>query len=112
MPDRAITVTEAAAAQIRRVLEQQSWGPDHGLRFGLKDGGCSGYTYQIDFEAAPAQDDIIHEEHGIKVFISPLHLPFVDGTVLDWKRGSFEEGFDIQNPQAKRHCGCGESFDV
>jgi iron-sulfur cluster assembly protein len=106
-----ITVTEQAAEQIRRVLDEHKWD-GYGLRFGLQDGGCSGYTYLIDFEAKPEEEDVVHEQHGVKVFIHPLHVPFVEGTVLDYKRGTFEEGFDIQNPHAKRHCGCGESFDV
>ena len=82
-----------------------------GLRFGLQDGGCSGYTSLLDFEEKPADEDLVHEQHGVKVFIHPLHLPFVQDTLLDYKERTFEEGFDIQNPHAKRYCGCGESFD-
>ncbi len=112
MSDPMISLTEKAANQVRRVLGEHGWGDGYGLRFGLQDGGCSGYTYMLDFEEKADEDDLVHEEHGVKVFIHPLHLPFVQGTVLDYKEGTFEEGFDIQNPHAKRHCGCGESFDV
>lgn len=106
-----ITVTESAAQHIRQVMDTQGDAVG-GLRFGLKDGGCSGYTYLIDFEKEADADDLVHEEHGVRVFIHPLHLPFIDGTVIDYKTGEFEAGFDVQNPHAKRHCGCGESFDV
>ena len=111
MSDRVVTVTPEAASRIRDVLRENEW-PGYGLRFGLQDGGCSGYTYLLDFEEKPEDEDLILEEQGIKVFVHPLHVPFVQGTVIHYKVGKFEEGFDIQNPNAKRHCGCGESFDV
>ena len=111
MSDAIISVTEAAARHVQRVLTERSW-PEHGLRFGLKDGGCSGYTYQLEFEPKPDEGDLIHEEHGVKVFIHPLHAPLVQGTILDYIENKFESRFDVQNPNAKRHCGCGESFDV
>jgi iron-sulfur cluster assembly protein len=108
-----VTVTEAAAVRIREVLAENGWvGGGYGLRFGLQDGGCSGYTYLLDFEEAPSEDDLVVESNGVRVFIHPLHLPLVEGSVLDWKIERFEEGFDVQNPHAKRFCGCGESFDV
>ena len=106
-----VLVTEEAARQIRSVLDEHGW-VGHGLRFGLQDGGCSGYSYLLDFEEKPEEDDIVVETHGVRVFISPLHLAFVEGATIDYKREKFEEGFDIQNPHAKRFCGCGESFDV
>ena len=111
MADPLIRLTEAAARHVHDVLSEHGW-QGYGLRFGLQDGGCSGYSYLLDFEERPEDEDLVHEEHGVKVFIHPLHLPFVQGTTLDWKDGQFESGFDIQNPHAKRYCGCGESFDV
>lgn len=111
MAEPLIRLTEAAARRVHAVLAEHGW-KDHGLRFGLQDGGCSGYSYMLDFEERPEDEDLVHEEHGVRVFIHPLHVPFVQGTVLDWKEGQFESGFDIQNPHASRHCGCGESFDV
>lgn len=106
-----IRVTEAAAGHIRKVIAENAW-PSHGLRLGLKDGGCSGYTYQIGFEPGPGEGDIVCEQDGVRVFIQPIHRPFLEGATLDYKRGKFEEGFDIDNPHAKKFCGCGESFDV
>jgi iron-sulfur cluster assembly accessory protein len=106
-----ITLTDEAAAKIREVMTENEWH-NAGLRFGLQDGGCSGYTYQIDFEEAPEEDDLVVEQHGVRVFIHPLHLPFLEGATIGYKRERFQEGFDIVNPHAKRFCGCGESFDV
>jgi iron-sulfur cluster assembly protein len=111
MTESIITLTESAARHVHRVLTEREW-PGYGLRFGLQDGGCSGYTYLLEFEAKPDEEDLIHEEHGVRVFIHPLHVPFVQGTVLDYKEDKFESRFDVQNPNAKRYCGCGESFDV
>ena len=111
MNNPPISVTEAAAEQIRKVIEEHGWD-GYGLRFGLKDGGCSGYVYDIDFEAAPADGDLVVEAHGVRVFVPALQVPMLEGTVVGYKKDAFQEGFDIQNPQAKRHCGCGESFDV
>lgn len=105
-----MTITPEAADQIKRMLTQQGW-EGYGLRFGLKDGGCSGYAYELDFEAAPEADDLVHEEHGVKVFIHPMHLPFVQGTVIGWRDDLMESGIDIENPNVKRACGCGSSVD-
>lgn len=106
-----INVTEIAANQIRRVLEEHGWN-GYGLRFGLQDGGCSGYTYLLDFEERPEDDDLVVEQHGVKVFVHPLHVPFIEGSVIDYKEDTFNAGFHIDNPHVKRKCGCGESFDV
>lgn len=105
-----LKVTESAAARIKQVLSERP-SEFAGLRVGLQDGGCSGYTYLLDFEAAPEADDVVIEEHGVKVFVHPLHAPFVAGSVLVWKEGRFESGFELQNPNVKRTCGCGVSLE-
>jgi len=105
-----LTVTPAAAARIRSVVAERKDAT--GLRFGLKDGGCSGYTYDIDFAAAPEAEDVVVEREGARIYVHPLHVPMLEGSVLDYRRERFEEGFHVDNPHAKRTCGCGESFDV
>ncbi len=106
-----VKVTERAAAQIAKTVSQEP-GRFGGLRVGLQDGGCSGYTYLIEFEKAPDEDDLVIEEGGAKIFVSPMHLPYLAGSAVDWTRGDLREGFEITNPNVKRTCGCGESFDV
>jgi iron-sulfur cluster assembly accessory protein len=106
-----LTVTEQAVARIRQVVNEHS-GALAGLRVGLQDGGCSGYTYLLDFEASPDEDDMVIEKDGVKVFVHPLHLPFIAGSVLTWTEEEFRSGFILDNPNVKRLCGCGESFDV
>ena len=58
------------------------------------------------------EDDIVFEEAGARVFVSPMHLPYLAGSQVDWTRGDLREGFEVNNPNVKRTCGCGESFDV
>lgn len=104
-----IQLTESAAARVREVVLE---GKGKGLRFGLTDGGCSGYTYLLDFEQCPDEDDLVFETDGAKIFVHPMHLPFVQGSVIKYLEGDFQTGFQIDNPNAARICGCGESFDV
>lgn len=106
-----LTVTDRAVERIREVIAEHK-GAYAGLRVGLQDGGCSGYTYLLDFESAPDEDDMIIDAEGIKVFVHPLHAPFIAGSVLNWTEEEFRSGFILDNPNVKRLCGCGESFDV
>lgn len=106
-----VTITERAAREIARVVGEHR-GSFGGLRVGLQDGGCSGYTYLIEFEKAPDEDDLVIESGGARVFVSPLHLPYLAGSAVDWKDGDLQKGFELANPNVKRVCGCGESFDV
>jgi iron-sulfur cluster assembly accessory protein len=106
-----VSITERAAREISRVVTEQA-GKFGGLRVGLQDGGCSGYTYLIEFERGPDDDDLVIELDGARVFVSPLHLPYLAGSAVDWADGDLQKGFQLANPNVKRVCGCGESFDV
>ena len=106
-----ISVSERAAARIREIVQAH---PDElgGLRVGLQDGGCSGYTYLLDFEVEPEDEDLVVEHGGARVFVHPLHIPFLQGSTLHFAEAEFQSGFHLDNPNVKRLCGCGESFDV
>ncbi len=106
-----LQISERAAARIRTVTDTQTDGYV-GLRVGLKDGGCSGYAYELAFEKDPEDDDMVFEKDGAKVFVHPLHLPYLAGSVLQWAEEDFQAGFTLENPNVSRVCGCGESFDV
>lgn len=106
-----VKVTERAAERIRQVVRADEGGLV-GLRVGLQDGGCSGYTYLLEFERSPDEDDLVIEQGGAKIFVHPMHLPYLAGSALDWKDGDLQSGFQLENPNVKRVCGCGESFDV
>ena len=106
-----VSLTSKAADRIQKVVAQDP-GKYGGLRVGLQDGGCSGYTYLLEFEKAPDEDDLVFELDGARVFVHPLHLLYLSGSAVDWKEGELQSGFQLQNPNVKRVCGCGESFDV
>jgi iron-sulfur cluster assembly accessory protein len=106
-----VTLTDRAATEITRVVAQHA-GQFAGLRVGLQDGGCSGYTYLIEFEKKPDEDDLVIEREGARVFVSPMHLPYLAGSAVDWTEGDLQRGFTLVNPNVKRVCGCGESFAV
>ena len=106
-----IQLSERAVHRIHEVLADEP-GTYVGLRVGLQDGGCSGYTYLLQFETEPEADDVVFEKDGAKVFVHPLHLPFLAGSVLVWSEGDLMSGFALENPNVSRVCGCGESFDV
>ena len=83
-----------------------------GLRFGFTSGGCSGNKYIIEFEDAPEADDMIFTFGEVRVFVKTEQMAKLKNSVIDWKESLMESGFDIDNPQAKRACGCGESVDL
>ncbi|MFZ5475975.1 MAG: HesB/IscA family protein [Myxococcota bacterium] len=107
----AVTLTVAAIDHVRR-LQSENEMPGFGLRYGLQGGGCSGYTYLLEFEEAPQADDEVFDFDGVKVFMNPLHIEYLRGSVIDYADTLMSAGFQIKNPNVKRQCGCGSSFDV
>ena len=105
-----ITLTEKAAAHVNRNLQKR--GKGLGLRLGVRTTGCSGLAYQLEYVDASESEDQMFESNGVKVFIDPKSLPYLDGTELDFVREGLNEGFKFQNPNVKDECGCGESFRV
>ncbi len=107
-----IVLTEKAAGQVRKMKAENKIHDEHGLRLGVKGGGCSGMTYVLAFDEKPNEDDKILELFGILVFVDPKSLFFLSGTVLDFSDGLNGKGFVFNNPQATKSCGCGQSFGV
>jgi iron-sulfur cluster assembly protein len=106
----AITLTEKAANHIARNLQKRGKGV--GLRVGVRTTGCSGLAYKLEYVDDPASEDNVFESHGVKLFVDPKSLPYVDGTELDFAREGLNEGFKFRNPNVKDECGCGESFRI
>lgn len=106
----AITLTQQAADHINRYIEKR--GKGIGLRLGVRLTGCSGMAYKLDYVDDADAEDVVFEQHGVKVFVSPKNLPFLEGTQLDYGRDGLNEGFRFSNPNEKATCGCGESFTV
>ena len=105
-----ITLTEAAATHVKKFLASR--GKGIGIRLGVRTSGCSGMAYVLEFADALDEDDLVFEEHGVKMIISPKSLVYLDGTEVDFAKEGLNEGFKFSNPNVKDSCGCGESFTV
>lgn len=104
-----ITVTESAAVKVKELLEQED--EELALRVAVRPGGCSGYSYEMFFDSDIASDDLSTEhDNGVKVVIDPTSATMLTGATLDYKDGLQQTGFSIDNPNAQRSCGCGQSF--
>ena len=106
----SIQLSEIAATRVQNFLANR--GKGLGLRLGVKTTGCSGMAYVIEFVDEMQSDDEVFESHGVKVFVDPKSLLFLDGTEVDFGKEGLNEGFQFKNPNAKDACGCGESFTV
>ena len=106
----AVSITESAAKRVRSFMAKRGRGV--GLRIGVKKTGCSGYAYVIDYADSIDTDDVVFEEHGIKVVVDPESLALIDGTRVDFVKEGINEAFKFRNPNVKGECGCGESFSV
>ena len=111
LPDE-IQLTEKAAAEVRNIKASNNIAETHGLRIGVKGGGCSGLSYVLALDEIPNEKDHVLELHGIKVFVDQKSMFYLSGTVLDFSDGLNGRGFVFNNPQAAKTCGCGSSFGV
>lgn len=107
-----LTLTEKAAAQVRKIMGENSIPESHGLRLSVKGGGCSGLSYVLGFDEHPGEKDKVMDCQGVKVYVDPKSLFYLSGTVLDFSDGLNGKGFVFNNPQATKTCGCGSSFGV
>jgi iron-sulfur cluster assembly protein len=106
----AITLTEKAADRIRDFMARRGKGV--ALRLGVRTTGCSGMAYVMEYADQIEAEDVVFEDHGVKVIVNPKSLVYLDGTELDFAREGLNEGFRFNNPNVKDECGCGESFNV
>jgi len=106
----SLSVTENAARQIEKQLQKR--GNGLGLRLGVKPAGCSGYAYVLDYADQIDNDDIVFDQHNIKVLVKAQDLDKLNGIELDYSKEGFSEAFKFNNPNVKGMCGCGESFAI
>jgi iron-sulfur cluster insertion protein len=104
-----ITVTPQAAEKIKVIKATQSAEAEAGLRVRVVGGGCSGFQYQLAFDA-PGPGDQVFESDGVKVVVDPKSFLYLSGTEIDYVDGLNGAGFSLKNPNAKGGCGCGQSF--
>ena len=107
-----IYISDNAKKKVMELMSEAQLGDDHFLRVGVVGGGCSGLTYQLDFDNEPQPEDQVFEDKGIKLVTDLKSFLYLCGTTLDFSRGLDGKGFNFVNPNASRSCGCGESFAV
>lgn len=104
----AVTLTEAAAKRVKEHLNSRGGG--EGLRFDVKQSGCSGYAYELSYADAVGEHDRVFTSHGVKVIVSDGIISIVDGTSIDYVQDGLSSLFKFDNPNVTEECGCGESF--
>jgi iron-sulfur cluster assembly accessory protein len=104
-----ITLTDAAAVKVSELIRQEG-NADLALRVAVRPGGCSGFSYEMFFDTDIAGDDLESTTADVKVVVDPASASLLMGATLDYKDGLQGAGFSINNPNATRSCGCGQSF--
>ena len=109
-PASPISLSELAAGEVRRYIEEQGASEKAGLRVGVLPGGCSGFQYGLNIEDEAGDDDMIFDVQGIRLFVDPFSLQYLQGTEIDYVSTFQGSGFTFNNPNATGGCGCGSSF--
>ena len=104
-----ITVTDSAAGKVKELIESEG-NPELALRVAVRPGGCSGYSYEMFFDDERTPDDVTNDIAGVTVVVDAASAILLRGATLDYKDGLQQAGFSIDNPNASRTCGCGQSF--
>jgi iron-sulfur cluster assembly protein len=108
----AMSIAPAAATFARQKLTQRGT-PDAAVRLGIKGGGCSGFSYVIQFDDEPARErDTVYEVDGVKFYVDKKSLVYLAGSLLDYEKTLMFQGFKFRNPNEATSCGCGHSFTV
>lgn len=106
-----LELTSKAVSKVREILDQQEPKP-LGLRVSVVGGGCSGFSYQMNFENQTNGIDKTYDFEGLKVFVDQASLMYLNGTKIDYLETLEGAGFKFENPNVKSTCGCGSSFSV
>ena len=104
-----ISLTDTATSKVAELLTMEG-NPDLALRIAVRPGGCSGYSYEMFFDSDLAHDDLITTRGQVRVVVDPASAQLLSGATLDYKDGLQGAGFSVNNPNAQRSCGCGQSF--
>ena len=110
---RMIKVAESAKEKVSNLMKDEGFNPlkDY-IRVGVKSGGCSGLSYELKFDNSLQPEDKLFEDNQIKILVDKKSLLYLIGTTLEYSGGLNGKGFVFNNPNAKRTCGCGESFSL
>jgi iron-sulfur cluster assembly accessory protein len=107
-----ITVTATAVSEVRRYMEENGAAETAGLRVGVLPGGCSGFQYGLNIEDEAAEDDMVVEANGLRLFVDPFSMQYLGGVEIDYVTTFQGSGFTFNNPNSSGGCGCGSSFTV
>jgi iron-sulfur cluster assembly protein len=105
-----ITLSELAAEKVKTQLERR--GKGLGIRVGVKNSGCSGLAYVLEYVDTPNEHDDVWQSNGVNIYTDKKSLVYLLGLEMDWIKNGLNEGFDFKNPNETARCGCGESFKV
>jgi iron-sulfur cluster assembly protein len=111
MPLPIMSLTEAAASRVREIMEG-SGTPVTGVRIGIKNAGCAGQAYTLDYVTEPVKGDDHVVDKGVDVYVEPKATLFLLGTVMDFEEDMLKSGFTFKNPNETGACGCGESVTL
>jgi len=107
----AVAVTERAAEEALALMDREGMDTDvGGLRLFVQQGGCAGLSYGMRFDHEPDDEDTITDHHGLRVFVDPASMKYIEGSRLEYEGGLQGAGFHVENPNVVSECGCGESF--
>ena len=109
----AVTLTERAAGEVKRIIEEQKFEDEMVLRVGVTGGGCSGFSYALGFDKTyDDKADSKYDCHGVSLVVDRKSALYLDGTTVDFYDGIEKRGFTFDNPNAVKSCGCGSSFQA
>jgi iron-sulfur cluster assembly protein len=112
-PELVLAVSPVAATEVKKFMDAEGVSYDQGgLRVSVQPGGCSGFKYGLLIEDAPAEDDLVIQQEGFKVFIDPFSAQYISGVQIDYVTSMQGSGFTFKNPNATGGCGCGSSFSA
>ena len=112
-PELAVVITPNASAEVMKFMEQEGVDPSKGgLRVSVQPGGCSGFKYGLLIEDEAAEDDLVIDQSGWRVFVDPFSAQYLNGVTIDYVTSMQGSGFTFKNPNAAGGCGCGSSFAV
>ena len=104
-----ITLTENASVKVKELIAQEG-DESLMLRVAVRPGGCAGFSYEMFFDSQKDADDMVDNQGGVPVVVDPSSAQLLTGATLDYKDGLQGAGFSIDNPNAQKSCGCGNSF--
>ena len=109
----AVTLSERAASEVKKILQEQKYGENTVLRVGVAGGGCSGFSYALGFDQNfDEKADAKYDCHGVTMVVDKKSALYLDGTTVDFYEGLDKRGFTFNNPNATKTCGCGSSFQA